>query len=134
MQRVYRQIKAVLPEADVTVATARSQVSSILNQLGEQVGFSVEPCHRDTFPAIALSAAYLADVKHIDIDEPVVVCPVDPLVEDEYFAALGRLCQQVDKGEANLVLMGIEPTYPSEKYGYIIPSDGGEVSHVSTFR
>ena len=134
VQRVYRQIKSVLPEADVTVATSRSQVSSILNQLGEQVGISVEPCRRDTFPAIALSAAYLADVKHVDIDEPVVVCPVDPLVEDEYFAALGRLCQQVDKGEANLVLMGIEPTYPSEKYGYIIPADGGEVSQVRTSR
>ena len=49
VQRVYRQIKAVLPEADVTVATSRSQVSSILNQLGEQVGISVEPCRRDTF-------------------------------------------------------------------------------------
>lgn len=134
VQRVYRQIKSVLPEADVTVATSRSQVSSILNQLGEQVGISVEPCRRDTFPAIALSAAYLADVRKVDLDEQVVVCPVDPLVEDEYFAALGRLCQQVDKGEANLVLMGIEPTYPSEKYGYIIPADGGEVSHVSTFR
>ena len=134
VQRVYRQIKAVLPEADVTVATSRSQVSSILNQLGEQVGISVEPCRRDTFPAIALSAAYLADVKHVDIDEPVVVCPVDPLVEDEYFAALGRLCQQVDKDEANLVLMGIEPTYPSEKYGYIIPADGSKVSDVHTFK
>ncbi len=134
VQRVYRQIKSVLPEADVTVATSKSQVSSILNQLGEQVGISVEPCRRDTFPAIALSAAYLADVKHVDMDEPVVVCPVDPLVEDEYFAALGRLCQQVDKGEANLVLMGIEPTYPSEKYGYIIPADGGEVSKVRTFK
>lgn len=134
VQRVYRQMKSVLPEADVTVATSRSQVSSILNQLGEQVGISVEPCRRDTFPAIALSAAYLADVRKVDLDEQVVVCPVDPLVEDEYFAALGRLCQQVDKGEANLVLMGIEPTYPSEKYGYIIPADGGEVSHVSTFR
>ena len=134
VQRVYRQIKSVLPEADVTVATSRSQVSSILNQLGEQVGISVEPCRRDTFPAIALSAAYLSDVKGVSLDEPVVVCPVDPLVENEYFAALGRLCQQVDKGEANLVLMGIEPTYPSEKYGYIIPSDGGEVSQVRNFK
>ena len=30
--------------------------------------------------------------------------------------------------------MGIEPTYPSEKYGYIIPEDGGAVSKVSTFK
>ena len=30
---------------------------------------------RDTFPAIALAAAYLKDVKGISEDEPVVVCP-----------------------------------------------------------
>ena len=83
VQRVYGQIKSVLPSAEITIATSKSQVSSILNQLGEQVGISVEPCRRDTFPAIALSAAYLADVKHVDVDEPVVVCPVDRLVEDE---------------------------------------------------
>lgn len=134
LQRVYRQIKSILPEADVTVATSRLQVSSILNQLGEQVGISIEPCRRDTFPAIALSAAYLADVKGISLDEPVVVCPVDPLVGDEYFTALKKLCKQVDKLEANIVLMGIEPTYPSEKYGYIIPADNNEISEVRTFK
>ena len=134
VQRVYGQIKRVLPEADVTIATSKSQVSSILNQLGEQVGISVEPCRRDTFPAIALSAAYLADVRQVPLDEPVVVCPVDPLVEDEYFAAFAGLCEQVLAGEANLVLMGIEPAYPSEKYGYIIPEDGKAVSRVRTFK
>ena len=134
VQRVYGQIRRVLPEADVTIATSKSQVSSILNQLGEQVGISVEPCRRDTFPAIALSAAYLADIRQVPMDEPVVVCPVDPLVEDEYFAAFAGLCEQVLAGEANLVLMGIEPTYPSEKYGYIIPEDGNAVSRVRTFK
>ena len=134
VQRVYGQIRRVLPEADVTIATSKSQVSSILNQLGEQVGISVEPCRRDTFPAIALSASYLADIRQVPMDEPVVVCPVDPLVEDEYFAAFTGLCEQVLAGEANLVLMGIEPTYPSEKYGYIIPEDGKAVSRVRTFK
>ena len=61
VQRVYGQIKSVMPDAEVTIATAKSQVSSIINQLGEQAGISVEPCRRDTFPAIALAAAYLAD-------------------------------------------------------------------------
>lgn len=134
VQRVYRQIKAAVPEAAITIATAKSQVSSIINQLGEQVGLSVEPCRRDTFPAIALAAAYLADVQRVDADEPVVVCPVDPYVEEEYFRALERLGQQAARGEANLVLMGIEPTYPSEKYGYIIPAGAAEVSQVVTFK
>lgn len=134
VQRVFRQIKKADSNASVTIATNKTQVSSIHNQLGDNVGISVEPCRRDTFPAIALSTAYLADVLHINLEESVVVCPVDPYVNDDYFVALKGLSEQADKGEANLVLMGIEPTYPSEKYGYIIPENDEQTSFVSTFK
>ncbi len=134
VQRIYAQIKRVDESAVVTVATARNQVSAIKNQLGENIGISVEPCRRDTFPAIALATMYLKDVMKVDVNESVVVCPVDPYVDDTYFEALKSLSEQSKKGEANLVLMGIEPTYPSEKYGYIIPDDGNEVSFVKTFK
>ena len=134
VQRVYRQIKKIDTDAKITIATSKTQVSSIYNQLGENVGISVEPCRRDTFPAIALATAYLADVQEVDPEEPVIICPVDPYVEDDYFEALKKLGEQAAKGEANLVLMGIEPTYPSEKYGYIIPESQDNVSSVSTFK
>ncbi len=134
VQRVYRQIKKVDDDATLTIATSKSQASAIHNQLGEGVGISVEPCRRDTFPAIALATAYLHDVKGIDENEPVVVCPVDPYVEDDYFVALKNLSEQAANGEANLVLMGIEPTYPSEKYGYIIPETADNTSKVKTFK
>ena len=115
VQRVYRQIKKMDENATVTIATSKTQVSAIHNQLGNHVGISIEPCRRDTFPAIALATAYLTDVMKVDPAESVVVCPVDPYVEDDYFEAVKRLSEQADKGEANLVLMGIEPTYPSER-------------------
>ncbi len=134
VQRVYRQIKAVDPQATVTIATSKTQVSAIHNQLGNEVGISVEPCRRDTFPAIALATAYLHDVLGIKEEEPVIVCPVDPYVNGDYFQAVKALGDQAAKGEANLVLMGIEPTYPSEKYGYIIPEHTGALSPVSTFK
>ena len=134
VQRVYRQIKSVDKEAIVTVATSKTQVSAIHNQLGEKVGISIEPCRRDTFPAIALATAYLHDIQGVSSEETVVVCPVDPYVEEDYFECLKSLSEQADKSEANLVLMGIEPTYPSEKYGYIIPENSKEVSSVSEFR
>lgn len=134
VQRVYRQIKKVDTDAVVTIATSKSQVSAIHNQLGAEVGVSVEPCRRDTFPAIALASAYLMDVMQVDPSESVVVCPVDPYVEDAYFETLKELSAQADKGEANLVLMGIEPTYPSEKYGYIIPEGADHVATVKTFK
>ncbi len=134
VQRVYRQIKKTDSDAKITIATSKTQVSSIHNQLGEGVGISVEPCRRDTFPAIALATAYLHDVQGVSEEESVVVCPVDPYVEEDYFRALKALAEQADKGEANLVLMGIAPTYPSEKYGYIIPKSTEPVSDVATFK
>ena len=134
VQRVYRQIRSVDSEAKVTIATSKTQVAAINNQLGDDVGISIEPFRRDTFPAIALATAYLHDVQGISGEESVVVCPVDPYVDEDYFHTLKKLSEQADKGEANLVLMGIEPTYPSEKYGYIIPEGKDEVCFVSTFR
>ena len=126
VQRIYRQIKTVDPDATVTIATSKSQVSAIHNQLGPDVGISVEPCRRDTFAAIALATAYLHDVKGVPEDEAVVVCPVDPYVEEEYFKTLEEMCKAAQRGQENLVLMGIEPTYPSEKYGYIKPMQNGD--------
>ncbi len=134
LQRVYRQIKSVDKDAIVTIATSKSQVSAINNQLGEGIGISVEPCRRDTFPAIALATAYLHDVQGVDENEVVVVCPVDPYVENDYFIALKNLSEQAENGGANLVLMGIEPAYPSEKYGYIIPETDAQTSEVKTFK
>lgn len=134
VQRVFRQIRTVDADATVTIATSKSQVSSLHNQLGENVGICVEPCRRDTFPAIALATAYLHDVQGISEEEAVVVCPVDPYVDENYFKALKDLGALAAKGDANLVLMGIQPTYPSEKYGYIIPTDKETVSRVSTFK
>ena len=134
VQRVYRQITTVDAEAQVTIATGKKQVSMILNQLENKVNVCVEPERRDTFPAICLAAAYLHDVKNVAETEPVIVCPVDPYVEDSYFEALKRLSELAEEGNANMSLLGIEPTYPSEKYGYIIPESKDEVSTVSTFK
>ncbi len=134
VQRVYKQILKIDKDANVTIATSLSQVSAIHNQLGTDVGISVEPCRRDTFPAIALATAYLHDVKGVDLEDTVVVCPVDPYVNDDYFEALKKLSDLAATGESNLTLMGIEPTEPSDKYGYIMPVNKDEVSKVSAFK
>jgi mannose-1-phosphate guanylyltransferase len=121
VQRVYRQIIAVDPSAQVTLATSKKQVSAIKNHLGDKVNVCVEPSRRDTFPAICLAASYLYDVKGLSEKEPVVVCPVDPFVDNSYFEALKELSALAGDGGGKLFLLGMKPTYPSEKYGYIIP-------------
>lgn len=134
IMRVYRQIMAVAGETEITIATGKKQVSAIKNQLGDKVNICVEPDRRDTFPAVCLAAGYLKDERRASENEVVVICPVDPYVEPGYFQALGEMGMLAEKGAAELVLMGIEPTYPSEKYGYIIPSSRETVSGVKTFR
>ena len=118
VQRMYRMIKKISPESRIVVATSESQIVSIKRQLNEKVDISVEPCRRDTFPAIALSIAYLHDVLGVPETESVVVCPVDPLVEEGYFETIKKMYDIA--GNKKITLMGIKPTYPSEKYGYII--------------
>ncbi len=134
VQRVYRQIKSVDEQARIAIATSKSQVSSILNQIGDQVGLSVEPCRKDTFPAIVLATAYMHDIMKVDLEEAVCVCPADHYVEPEYYQTVKKLSEQVSNNEADLVLMGIEPTYPSDKYGYIIPHGLGNVDWVDEFK
>lgn len=134
VQRVYRQIKSVIPEAKVTIATSKSQVSTIRNQLGDKVSICVEPYRRDTFPAITLASAYLYDELGRNEDECVVVCPVDPFVDNSYYERIQNLEEFMKEDSLGLTLMGIEPTYPSEKYGYIIPETNEDISMVKEFK
>ena len=45
----------------------------------------------------------------------------DPYTEAGYFETIGRMVEWVKQDVAELVLMGIQPSYPSEKYGYVVP-------------
>jgi len=134
LQRVYRQIKSVDTSATITIATSRTQVSSIRNQLSDDVEISVEPCRKDTFPAITLATAYLHYILGKSLDEAVVVCPVDPYVNEDYFKAIHKLWELAKTDISKLMLLGINPTYPSEKYGYIMPETRDLVSAVNEFK
>lgn len=120
VQRVYRQINSIDKNANITIATSVNQVPQLKNQLGNDMDISIEPARRDTFPAIALASFYLIDKKNISLDDTVVISPVDPYVSDEYFSMMLELDNKVKKENINLGLIGIKPTYPSEKYGYIL--------------
>lgn len=125
VQRVVRQIREVHLTDNITIATNASQVDNITNQLGNAVSVVTEPERRSTFPAIALAASYLKFCKQCPDDEIVVMMPCDPYTESDYFHTIGKMAQCVSQDVAELVLMGITPTYPSEKYGYIVPDQPG---------
>ena len=121
VQRVVRQAREAHLTDDITLATNASQLDIIINQLGDSVSVVTEPERRDTFPAIAQASAYLKLKKGCPDDEVVVIMPCDPFTEAGYFETIGRMVRCVEADVAELVLMGITPTYPSEKYGYVVP-------------
>jgi len=135
VQRVWGQLGNVGLADSAVIATSKSQVDMIQSQLGQDVPIIIEPMRRDTFPAIALASVYLYSVEGIRLDEVVAVLPVDPYVEDRFFDRVKDLEKTVLASGTDLALIGVEPTYPSAKYGYIVPtskssdSDYLRVSH-----
>ncbi|MEA5031803.1 MAG: sugar phosphate nucleotidyltransferase [Sphaerochaeta sp.] len=126
LQRVFRQLRAEFSDAHVVVATGAAQREQILSQLGDAVDIVSEPQRRDTFPAIALATTFLHDSCGSPDNDVVVVLPVDVFAEQHYFSTLGRMCEVVEAGGAELVLMGIAPTFTSSRFGYMVPGKPAE--------
>lgn len=120
VQRVVRQIRETGIAEDITIATNAGQMDIITNQLGEDISIVTEPERRDTFPAIALAVSYLKYIKRCADDEIVVITPCDPYTETGYFETIRKMSECVKANVADLILMGITPTYPSSKYGYVV--------------
>jgi len=135
VQRVWRQLSNVNLQHSTIIATSKLQVDMIHSQLGKEVPMVVEPERRDTFPAIALAATYLYSFKDISLNEVIGILPVDSYVEDQFFERILELEEALNNSDSNLSLIGVEPTFPSEKYGYIVPKNSKsnntfiEVSH-----
>ncbi|MFD0697839.1 sugar phosphate nucleotidyltransferase [Paenibacillus sp. GCM10027628] len=126
VQRVWRQLKVTGLQESAYVVTGKGQLEMIQSQLSDNVNVIVEPSRRDTFPAIALTATYLYSVVGVNLDEVIAVLPVDPYADDLFFAKIAELEEIINSSGADIALMGVKPTYPSEKYGYIVPTDNRE--------
>lgn len=120
LQRVYRQVQDADIDAKITVAAATLQVDSIRKQLGYDVPLVVEPERRNTYPAIVLSCAALLKEGRANRDEVILFVPVDVWATEAYFEHFKLMQTMVKEKRAELVLLGIKPTYPSAKYGYIM--------------
>lgn len=134
VQRVYHQLKKDDPDGSIVIATSKTQVSAIHNHLGDDVDICIEPERRNTYPAIMLATSYMREHKNLKDEDVVIVCPVDPYVDDDYFLKLKELSRVAEGGKYNITLMGVTPTEPSEKFGYIIPETKENVSKVKYFK
>lgn len=137
VQRVWGQLKAVGLDNSTVIATNKSQVNIIQSQLGDSIEMVIEPARRDTYPAIALAAAYLSSVKGVSPSEVVAVVPVDSYMDYRFFNLVKELEDALKANEADLALVAVQPTYPSERHGYIVPESkqgGHDLVKVSYFK
>lgn len=135
IQRVWQQLNDCDLQKDTLIATSIEQEKMINLQIGEDVKKVIEPSRRDTFAAIALSCVYLYDVENTPLNENIVIAPVDPFVNLDYFDNLKKLPIVLDESQSNLALMGVKPSYPSTKFGYIETGDKyGDWFKVKSFK
>lgn len=95
-------------------ASHEGHLRTAISEAGEKTASIIlEPCARNTAPAIALGAFYAGE------DALLLVMPSDHVIRDNdaFLAALKRALPAAMSG--HLVTFGIEPTAPDTGFGYI---------------
>jgi len=89
----------------------------------------LEPCRRNTAPAIAIAALAIQEV---DPDATLLVLPADHLIADTdaFIEAVNAACEL--SAESHLVTFGVVPDVPETGYGYI--RRGEQLPESSGFR
>ncbi|UTF59851.1 mannose-1-phosphate guanylyltransferase/mannose-6-phosphate isomerase [Gilvimarinus sp. DA14] len=96
----------------------------------------LEPCAKNTAPAIALAAL---QIRASGSDDVMLVCPADHLIKDEkeFLRIVRSAAKRAENGD--MVLLGIQPDHPETGYGYIqrgleYPSEQGRIYSVRSFK
>ena len=125
LQRVWEQLEESGMAENTVITAGENQVELIHSQVKPR-GIVIEPEARDTFPAVMLSCAYLYSHMGASKEDYAAFLPVDPYTEQKYFETVKKLEAVVKKTEAEVGLMGVVPTFPATKYGYILPKEEKE--------
>ncbi|WP_248929941.1 sugar phosphate nucleotidyltransferase [Paenibacillus hamazuiensis] len=121
LQRIWRQLVKRCLHKYTVIVTEANQRETIFEQLGNGVDLVLEPAQRDTFPAVLLAVAYLHSRRGLHPDETVLVLPVDGMADEPFYETVFQLPEAVKRSGARLGLLGVKPTHPSDKYGYLVP-------------
>ncbi|OBZ13459.1 sugar phosphate nucleotidyltransferase [Bacillus sp. FJAT-26390] len=121
LQRLWRQLDEADLQEHTRIATCREQVEILQRQVGLEAPLIIEPEQRDTFPAVALAAAYLYSIAGVSLSETIIIMPVDAYVDNDFFSCIRGLPKLSRESRAELLMVGTRPSFPSEQYGYIVP-------------
>lgn len=113
------RLAGLVPPERIVVLTSANQADAVraaCPELGpDQVW--IEPMGRDTAPAVALAALYVAERSP---GAALAMLPADQVVADEdAFRATLAAAFEVAESAATLVTVGIPPDHPATGYGYL---------------
>ena len=109
------------------LAAAREQLSEI----GITATFLVEPEARESAPAAAAAAVWIAGRAPDGV--AAIVASDHHIEDDDAFRDAIRAAAAAAADDV-IVTLGVRPTHPSEAYGYIRPDTAGGLSRVAEFR
>ncbi len=123
LQDTYLRIKKVVDTDKIFVIGNKSNFNNILKQIKEvdsnfdEKNILIEPCKKNTAPAIALMISYLKE-RGFDQNEKIVFLPSDHYIPD--FDSFGKALRGIDScNDDGIITIGVKPTKPETGYGYI---------------
>lgn len=129
LQQTFDRYSRVVPKENIIVSTHVDYTDVVREQLPELPDEQVlhEPAFRGTAPSIAYVACH---IRTLNPNANIVVAQADQLVlnEELFVETVGRGLDFVEKHD-KLVVVGIKPTIPETRYGYIqadTPIEGSE--------
>lgn len=127
IEKAVGRLEGLVPPERILVLTNEAQlegVRAVLPDLPEE-NIVAEPARRDTAPAIALAAGWVAAR---DPEAVMVALPADQLVtREEPFREILSAGAEAARAEGATVTLGIRPDWACPSYGYIERGDPVEI-------
>jgi len=124
LQKSILRTLGIIQASDIFIVTSQQYLYSVKEQLSEihpalVNNILLEPCQKNTAPAIALALKYILEERGAGKDETLLVTPSDHMITPE-----DTFCECIKKAESlakkgRIVTFGVTPSYPETGYGYI---------------
>lgn len=124
LQNTFERVKQLTTVDKIYISTEASHSDHVIDQLPEleKEQIIIEPARRDTMPCI-LNAVQFVSTRH-GVEEPIASIHADHHIRDtEGFTQGIKVAAEVSKKYQRITLLGVEPTHPDVKYGYINKGD-----------
>ncbi|KZE69016.1 hypothetical protein AWM68_01750 [Fictibacillus phosphorivorans] len=134
LQRVCRHLDSVGLLTSTHIITCQDQEDLMNNQLDYPVPLIIEPVAKGTFSAISLAVTSFNSQPKSNVEEWVCVLPVDTFADLSFYHLLTQIPHILQNSKADLAHLGVEPQFPSDQFGYIVPANKtGDYYSISHF-